>query len=704
MAGKLWLVSGGLCVIACSGGDASSETSSKTTEHEETATPTGGIENESTGTSAGPDTEDGTAGEGAVIAENVHVLGAPEAIVVMPDRLIFSQALHPEVASLVPGDIVAADRGPVDGTNPDGFIRRITSVAAIGETIEAETVQAYLTEVFLEASFHGPIDGGSRSFGGPRATFPFFHTFSFGDAKFGPFKIEPANPIVVSVKGSPVNLEPSIEFTVKTEKGSITFDSQLFMDLDIGPFTGLESFGWRLDGKLDSEVVLAVELAVVVNAPYGGATSKEKIDAGEALKNWLAGVTKDIDDSELAKPYTRVGIWPIYGFPVPYTLTLRPVFACSLAELKGSATVKSGTVGDGTFKLGSEWTADEGWAFPNAWSWEETSERSATAALTVSAGCEIKAKAELILAGVAGPNAFIGAGFKLDATAEQTCMPPKPAPHTKIDVRLKRDTTIGVGARLGVIIPPVKVDVTLAEASYETTVSSDLLGPWTVYEGDAAELIGFVQCAESMLCDTLTQDCPDGFKCTALGDDIKFDENVTEECVPIGGDLQPGQICESQGVATGLDDCAEGSICLNGYCRKFCSLGDNTGCDPGMYCANGGFYLGMCTSPCNPLTPDCAPGDKCTFSEDGIAPGGFMCSIDKFGVNSGLFESCEYPYGCAPGLHCITDSNSVEECGGLDCCTNFCAVSQGPGQCIGVDQDCVVASDYWPDLGLCTKP
>jgi hypothetical protein len=84
-------------------------------------------------------------------------------------------------------------------------------------------------------------------------------------------------------------------------------------------------------------------------------------------------------------------------------------------------------------------------------------------------------------------------------------------------------------------------------------------------------------------CDIWAQNCPQGSKCTPWAEGGGGAWNATK-CVDITGDNKPGDPCTvPEGGATGIDDCALGSLCwdvagatLEGTCIAQCSgsIGD----------------------------------------------------------------------------------------------------------------------------------
>lgn len=645
-----------------------------------------------------------TAEPAGEVAENVYVVGAADDVVVMPGRLVVPRATHPELAARVVGDILVADRGSPAGSNPDGFIRRITRISG-GELFEIETEQAYLTEVFREVSFHGAlgwsepglaVPGPGSAELTPRALDLFTHEFAFSGAQFGPYELKPAEPFSVKVAGKTVNFTPSLALAVRAGKGSFELESQVGLDLDVSLFTGLKQFGWWIGGKVAAEFVTETEMSVELGVSLAGASASETAAVAGVLADWLSSeLSLDITREDVAKKHVVGGTVTIHGIPIPYTLSVGLNLDCKLGNIKGSAVARAGTVASGDFKLGSEWNSGQGWKFVRDWSWEPTSERSLTGVLTLHSGCELKPKIELIVAGVAGPNAFMSLASTAEFKAEQTCEPPAPTPKTKVTLGLTSEVGLGVGARLGVVVPPLDIDITLAEAEFAASVAKDVLGPWDLTETFPGLLDGFGACMVEILdCDPFAQDCPAGFKCAAWASGGGSSWDATR-CVEVAAKpVGVGAACAVEGSGvSGVDDCALGAMCYfvdeenMGTCVGLCTgSADAAKCPADKVCAiaNDGV-LNLCLDRCDPLGPGCPADQVCVFNE-----GAFVCVGDASGSEGQQGQPCNSVNACDPGLFCNSSVAGCEDFGG--CCSAFCN-TQGPFTCL----EDLVCTPWWPE-------
>jgi len=217
------------------------------------------------------------------------------------------------------------------------------------------------------------------------------------------------------------------------------------------------------------------------------------------------------------------------------------------------------------------------------------------------------------------------------------------------------------------------------------------------------------------MCDPQVQDCPDGYKCTAVNKMAGefWNEN---RCVPVMGDAGLGDPCNIQDLqdpGNGMDDCGVGFICLNfdamgkGYCTEFCNMSDECSsgkgvCDPSV---NDG-YLPICFATCDPLLQDCIAGQGCYG--DPMSPD-FICFGPDPGESTGMEDDfCEYTNQCLPGFHCIESMLGVDcDPKAVGCCTPFCDLTDMNPPC-DMGEKCVpfymAPPPQYMNVGVCAIP
>ena len=189
-------------------------------------------------------------------------------------------------------------------------------------------------------------------------------------------------------------------------------------------------------------------------------------------------------------------------------------------------------------------------------------------------------------------------------------------------------------------------------------------------------------------CDLFLQDCPAGFKCAPWANSNNFDAT---KCAPVSEDArEPGAPCDIQSIYAGFDDCERGSMCWDldpatglGTCHAMVLGGEDN-----PMCANAidvewlgdSLLLSLCLPGCDPLAPDCPPGDGCY-----AGLGSFAC-LPTVPRDAGFAEPCEWDNECEAGSACI--EADVPGCDGEPgCCSPFCDLD---------DPECPVGTDCHP--------
>lgn len=214
-----------------------------------------------------------------------------------------------------------------------------------------------------------------------------------------------------------------------------------------------------------------------------------------------------------------------------------------------------------------------------------------------------------------------------------------------------------------------------------------------------------------VMCDTFSQDCPDGEKCVPFIPEGESTWTGTR-CVEVTGAAVDGDPCLLESLQEPNDGCDEDHLCweliynednvLEGVCRPFCAgTSGNPTCEEGASCLLTGT-INVCLQQCHPLFDDCGDAKGCYLN------GGqdfFVCQPISGGYDEGA--PCTFVNDCNPGLFCAADASlpdCISETGG--CCTALCDTT-GEETCT-TPTECTPFFDPAPpnydDLGLCVLP
>lgn len=273
--------------------------------------------------------------------------------------------------------------------------------------------------------------------------------------------------------------------------------------------------------------------------------------------------------------------------------------------------------------------------------------------------------------------------------------------------------TSGDGAETG------SSDTGTGESSTSTSTTSG-----TESEGDSDDT-NFLPPSDHhvSMCDPWEEmDCPEGEKCThyaTMG--AGWDAS---KCVPIQGDQQPGEPCLAMGEPvgkTGLDDCADGSMCWEvdpntamGHCIALCKNAvEDAHCPDGTVCEAYPSYA-ICAFECDPMQAgaDCPNPDNLCLKYAGDDT--FICRWNASDGEHPHGTPCMYANSCNHGLFCA-DTARVPGCSDPDadkCCTPFCDLDQPdtcPDQNLGVEcvpwwEEPEMAPAEYAHVGGCLLP
>ncbi|WP_146157374.1 ribulose phosphate epimerase [Enhygromyxa salina] len=221
-------------------------------------------------------------------------------------------------------------------------------------------------------------------------------------------------------------------------------------------------------------------------------------------------------------------------------------------------------------------------------------------------------------------------------------------------------------------------------ATAEPSTSDDTTSDDTTSDESSDGSLTFVAVSEvgGCECDPFAQDCPEGEKCVAYASlGASWDANL---CVPVTGGQSVGEPCSYAGPVEATDDCDATSACWDleeidgawiGVCHSFCDgTPDDPACAQGSECliANEGS-INLCVFSCDPLEQACGDGLGCYWN--GV---GFACEPSDTHILLG--QPCQYVNDCDAGLICLGVAN-LPTCEGDNCCTSYCDLLLGDGQC-----------------------
>lgn len=168
-----------------------------------------------------------TAGDGTVVNDRVKVIDRD--VTVMPDRLVLARAGNEDLLGATAGDVLVSGRGT-------GFLRKVESVADLGDQIAIATSPAAMTDALVEADYDGEVHDAKWDWDGPKFDGVFFNTEGL--------KIEGTGGAELTMTKGSVSFHPSLDLAMKMHWAKITqFDL-----VASGAFDGELGFQLQTDG------------------------------------------------------------------------------------------------------------------------------------------------------------------------------------------------------------------------------------------------------------------------------------------------------------------------------------------------------------------------------------------------------------------------------------------------------------------------
>ena len=213
-----------------------------------------------------------------------------------------------------------------------------------------------------------------------------------------------------------------------------------------------------------------------------------------------------------------------------------------------------------------------------------------------------------------------------------------------------------------VLASDVKDTVTPKDTVAKDTVAKDT-GSKDISTADVSTTCGNGTCGAGETCENCAVDCP----CTPCNPLTSTGCKATQQCYVATGGLQCGgfgKVAEG-GTCQYLNDCALGSMCVGGICRKICATaGTSMGCSAPADCqeladSTGplGYNLGACFAPdnCNLITSSGCPSGQACFP----ASNGKQCGTAG---KVGLDGVCKSVSDCAAGFLCLNNGATSGTC------------------------------------------
>lgn len=347
---------------------------------------------------------------------NEHTVLAPRALsdkakvtansVTMPD----TEELEAWASSLHPGDVIAGNRDTTQrldqSKNPYGFVRRVESVGVVGDTIEIATSRAELKDAF---SGRINFDAPSIFMDAPRAANPSatgistksLHTL---DNTSVDTSKDSKKTTFATVEGEPKTTKSEGGLTVSLEDTSFNIDAN---GTGEGPKIEVQTewtekctpriLGHRICQDFPKSVDVEAQAAKFdVKTTYDFKTTLDFVASGNA-------------EVEFPGP-SLIASFP--AGPIPLTLKMTPSLRCYIegeGHVKATANV-NGYISMGA-TVGTDFDVRSGAEFGHGFDIVEADG-------SVTAGCEVKGTASLLVIGLAGPEGSLS--FDVSGKAE-TC-------------------------------------------------------------------------------------------------------------------------------------------------------------------------------------------------------------------------------------------------------------------------------------------
>lgn len=382
--------------------------------------------------------------------------------------LTFPVANNGALLKKQPGDIIVSDRSKA-GNNPYGFMRKVVSVAKVGDTIVMETEQAYLNEiivgqfdVFADADeLEEIVEPGATpsSFGAPGLTtqksFEYSKGFDLGFEKKDVTFFDKNTTFDVPAGDS--NLAVKLGGSLKMSEASFSFKPSVNVGGDIGvpeglldmfnPSNYLNEFHVILSGDVAAKLVMQAKANLSVETAKDNAQLENiatKI-ADKLSKDPKQQFTVDL----VNKPFGGVSIpTPLGSLPITFNFGVQLV--CSTA-INGAAEAEMGYEAKSSASFGTKYTKNGGWQKVQNFNFSVNKigpEVSLGGGLDVK--CTLTPKVESKLAGSAGPSVYVQGSLSAQGQYKENCSAKDEKPDASARVVLKAGLSAGAEAKVSI--------------------------------------------------------------------------------------------------------------------------------------------------------------------------------------------------------------------------------------------------------------
>ena len=333
------------------------------------------------------DESDPRESESAQVAASVVVADskAVAAADVAADRVTLPSIVADRYRVLQPGAIFVGARAGTKTKNPDGFLRRVVSVADEGGALVVHTTNATLTDAIVRGAVRA--SSGSNGIDGELTAAP---------STVRPQSREELTAIAIDFSDKPL-FEGTDEIDVAGGKAkfteSIRFDravltSKPVVDVDLAIRDGAVSrFVAKVAGNLDT----SVKARAVVTAEG---------DVNEATLAELKTRKKDVERVIYQSPRVALPTFAVGGVPVSPSVQFTVKLRCSLA-FGGPLSAEAGLEAKSSVRLGAVFEGGA-WQPPIKSDFDIKPEFTMTQGGEIDARCAIEADAQLFAYGASG--------------------------------------------------------------------------------------------------------------------------------------------------------------------------------------------------------------------------------------------------------------------------------------------------------------